>query len=181
MIITALMLVAVFAVKSISAVFPLAVLYATTAIVFPLPIALLVNTIGLLTALSIPYAIGRFAGSEMVDALSDKYPKVYRVTSFFTGNQFFMSFLLRQFGFLPADVVSVVCGAIRIKFWKFLFGSYTGMFGFLFASTLIGRNITDPTSKEFILSCVFLGISTIISLLICYIYNKKQKKNAKVS
>ena len=66
----ALALIGLYAVKSLSVVFPLLVLYISAGVLFSAPIAILVNTAGLLVCLSVPYWIGRFSGKELVEKLT---------------------------------------------------------------------------------------------------------------
>ena len=60
-----LMLLMMYALKSLSVVFPMIVLYMASGIMFPLPLAILVNCIGLCIVVTIPYCIGRYSGGEL--------------------------------------------------------------------------------------------------------------------
>ena len=64
---SALILLLLYALKSLSVAFPIAVLEVVAGIVFPLPIALLLNLIGLVIVLTIPYHIGRLSGHDLAD------------------------------------------------------------------------------------------------------------------
>lgn len=175
--VTALIIIGFFALKSISIIFPLMVLYAAAGTVFPLWIAVIVNSCGLLVTLALPYFMGRFTGAELLDSLGRKYPRIGEILQFDNKNQFMLAFFLRQLGFLPADVVSMVCGSTKMNFAKYMLGSYVGMLPFLLASTLLGRNVTEPGSEEFIFSCVFIAVVSIISILICYFYKKRERRS----
>ena len=66
---SAFILLLLYALKSLSVAFPIAALEVVTGIVFPLPIALLLNFIGIVIVLTIPYYIGRFSGHDLADQI----------------------------------------------------------------------------------------------------------------
>lgn len=72
----AMVILLLYALKSVSFVFPIAVLQIATGHLFWTPVALLVNFVGRAITLSIPYWIGRFSGSDLIDSLQKKYPKL---------------------------------------------------------------------------------------------------------
>lgn len=57
----ALALLAFYAVKSLSVVFPLLALYVCAGLLFPVPLALAVNLLGLFVCVSLPYSLARCA------------------------------------------------------------------------------------------------------------------------
>ena len=61
-----LVLLALFAVKSVTIVVYGALLYAASGILFPLPAALAVNLLGTIIMITIPYLIGSASGSEAI-------------------------------------------------------------------------------------------------------------------
>ena len=103
----AMVILLLYALKSVSFVFPIAVLQIATGHLFWTPVALLVNFVGRAITLSIPYWIGRLSGSDLIDSLQKKYPKLKKICSKQEQNPIFISFLLRTFCFLPGDAVSL--------------------------------------------------------------------------
>ena len=69
----ALFLLLLFALKSVSLMFPILVLMAACGALFPLPAAILIATLGTALTLSIPYFIGRGAGPDMTVKLQEKH------------------------------------------------------------------------------------------------------------
>ena len=77
-----------FALKSLSLVFPVLLLFAVTGQLFSLPVALAVNTVGIAITLTLPYLLGRAAEpKEIIDMVlylaSDK-------AAFITGTNFLL-------------------------------------------------------------------------------------------
>ncbi len=70
------MVVALFALKSLSVVFPTWILAVVSARLFPLPAALAVCAAGVAVEVSIPYWISRLSGAQALERLVEKHPKV---------------------------------------------------------------------------------------------------------
>ena len=92
----ALLMLVFYAVKSVSFVFPIAVLQ-----LFSTGTALLVNFLGRAVTLALPYWMGRFSGSSMVENLTSKYPKLKTVVDYQNGNPLYISFFMRTLNFCP--------------------------------------------------------------------------------
>ena len=88
----ALLMLVFYAVKSVSFVFPIAVLQLAVGHLFSTGTALLVNFLGRAVTLAIPYWMGRFSGSSMVENLTSKYPKLKTVVDYQNGNPLYISF-----------------------------------------------------------------------------------------
>src|SRR5690554_5243055 len=61
-----------YALKSITLVIPLIILYISASILLSTPGALLINLIGLIICMSLPYFIGRFSGKEFINKIISK-------------------------------------------------------------------------------------------------------------
>lgn len=159
--------------KSVSFVFPVLVLQIAAGHLFQTPAALLVNFLGRAITLSIPYWIGRFSGSDLVNSLQKKYPKLEDICSRQGQNPIFISFLLRTFCFLPGDVVSLYLGATEIPFPCYLTGGVLGTTLGVVLSTILGSSITEPGSPLFWLSALLMALMAVISFLL-YLHNRKK-------
>ena len=82
----ALLMLVFYAVKSVSFVFPIAVLQLAVGHLFSTGTALLVNFLGRAVTLALPYWMGRFSGASMVESLTAKYPKLKTVVDYQNGN-----------------------------------------------------------------------------------------------
>lgn len=176
----ALFVVLLYAFKSLTVFFPIIILNVLGGFLFEPVHALIINAIGVLVELAVPYWIGRASGTSFANKLCQKHPKLGELVSASTGNRFFMSFFLRVIGCLPGDAVSMYFGASKIPFWTCLVGSFLGTLPSMIAATLLGMNITDPSSPMFWISTgLTVGIS-VISLLIYWIWKRARKKKSSV-
>ncbi|WIV11869.1 VTT domain-containing protein [Proteiniborus sp. MB09-C3] len=165
-------LLGMYALKSLSIVFPIMALYASAGIIFPVYMAVIVNIIGTAVSLSIPYSIGYFSGNKLTNQIVDRYPKLRQISSFKQNNESLFIFLIRIVGIFPMDVVSIFMGSTGISYRRHLIISILAMLPDLLAVTFIGATISNPTSKEFILSCILKVIISIISIIV---YRKHKK------
>lgn len=175
----AVVILLLYALKSVSFVFPIAVLQIATGHLFHTPAALLINFSGRAITLSIPYWIGRFSGSDLISNLRGKYPKLKEICGRQEQNPVFISFLLRTFCFLPGDAVSLYLGAIRIPFPSYLTGGILGTTLGVILSTILGSSITEPGSPAFWLSALLMAFVAVISAVF-YLHNSRKKAAAKV-
>ena len=121
-----IVMLALFALKSLSIVIYSGVLYAANGILFPLPVAILLNLIGTVIMVTLPYQIGRRTGASAVDDIRAKYPKTEAIHSLRAKNDFLFSFLVRMVR-LPSDVASLYMGAVHVEYKKYLLGSLLGL------------------------------------------------------
>src|SRR5699024_7853361 len=70
-ILAAVGIVVLFAVKSLSVIFPLSALYIVSAFWFGTLWGIIINYIGLIVCVSVPYWIGHHFGSDLIDHLID--------------------------------------------------------------------------------------------------------------
>lgn len=168
----AITILLLYALKSVSFVFPIAVLQIAVGHLFQTPAALLINFSGRAITLSIPYWIGRFSGSSIINSLQGKYPKIKEILDRQERNPVFTSFLLRTFCFLPGDAVSLYLGAVRIPFPCYLTGGILGTTLGIVLATILGSSITEPGSPAFWLSASLMAFIAIISVIF-YLRNNK--------
>lgn len=176
----AIVILLLYALKSVSFVFPIAVLQIATGHLFQTPVALFINFLGKAITLSIPYWVGRFSGSDMINSLQGKYPKIKKILDKQGQNPVFISFLLRTFCFLPGDAVSLYLGATRIPFPYYLAGGVLGSSLGVVLATILGSSITEPTSPAFWLSASLMALMAITSVIF-YLRNSKKKAKEKHS
>lgn len=176
----AIVILLLYALKSVSFVFPIAVLQIATGHLFQTPVALLINFLGRAVTLSIPYWVGRFSGSSLINNLQEKYPKIKGLCDKQGRNPIFISFLLRTFCFLPGDAVSLYLGATKIPYPYYITGGVLGTTLGVVLSTILGASITDPGSPAFWLSASLMALMAIISVIF-YLRNNKRKATEKHS
>ncbi|MCD7891049.1 MAG: VTT domain-containing protein [Ruminococcus sp.] len=170
----AIFLVLLYALKSLTIVFPLIVLKLLGGFIFDPIDAIIVNSIGALVELIVPYLVGRLSGAKFVEKICAKYPKINEIFGSNDNSDFFISFFLRIIDFLPGDVISMAFGKRKFPFFTFLVGSFLGMLPGIIMATLLGTSITDPTSPMFWISISLTVGLSVSSALIYYIWRKKK-------
>lgn len=166
-----------FAIKGVVMFIPLSGLYlAVGAVMNDEIIALLVNLAGIVICLSVAYFNGTKITMERAEEIYRKFPKIKMLDDFESENSLLFSFLIRIFGIVPCDVVSMYCGIKKIPYKEYLLGSVAGMIPGLILTGIIGANITNPLSVPFLGSCALQLAGTLGSL---YIYKKKIKRKDK--
>lgn len=171
-------LMGLFALKSLSIVFPILVIYALSGLLFPPVFAILVNLAGTAAALTLPYGLGRLAGTELVEHIFQKYPKAHSLRDFQQHNAWFFSCILRLLGFLPGDVVSMYLGASKQPFWPSLLGGILGMIPAMLAGTFLGDSLGNMSSPLFWVS---LGGMVFLSVVSILLYRRHMKRHAENS
>lgn len=169
----AIVMLALFALKSLSIVIYSGLLYAANGILFPLPVAIVLNLIGTVVMVSLPYLIGKRTGASAVDEIRAKYPKAEAIHDLRAKNDFLFAFLVRM-ARLPSDVASLYMGAVHVEYKKYLLGSLLGMLPHTITYPIIGMSIRDIRSPKFVISlCAELAYILITSA----VYTVYRKRN----
>ena len=177
MVLAIILVLLMFALKSLTVVIYCGILYVACGIMFPVPIAFAVNFAGTAIMVSIPFFIGRYAGAEKIEKIARKYPKVAEIRSLRADSDFFAAFLIRIIGLLPSDPISTYMGAIGLDYKKYLAGTLLGMLPSIIAFPLIGMSIANPSSPVFICAVAFeLGVS-VVSVSVYAAVKKKKARN----
>ena len=165
----------VYAVKGVFMI-PIKLLFLVGGRIFPLPAALLVNTVGLALAITVPYILGRFSGRDLTVKLLEKYPRLSEFRQLRDKNAFFFSFIIRAIGIVSGDMVSLYCGNTRIPYIKYLAGGVLGYMTRIICVTVAGREITDLTSPVLYIAIAVNIVTCGLALLIFRIYRKKSEE-----
>ena len=174
----ALFLLLLYGLKSLSLTLPILLLDTVCGVLFPLPVAILVATLGTAITLTIPYFIGRGAGPDMTEKLQQKHPRLRELREIRSRNELFLAFLIRIVGILPCDVVSLYLGNTRMPFPKYLLGGVLGFLPDVLTATVVGMKADDRSSPWFwgaiALNLLVAGGSTLFYAL----YRKRQNRSA---
>lgn len=162
--------------KSITVFFPLIILEIAVGYLFSPGMALLINSIGILIILTVPYGIGYAAGMDIIQKQMQKHPKFGEILNRQQRNSFFLCFFLRIISCLPGDIVTMYLGATKTSFWKNLVAGFLGLLPGIFLSTLLGGSIQDPKSPMFWLSAGLMGALAALSMLFYYLYRRRIQK-----
>ena len=174
----ALFLLLLYGLKSLSLTLPILLLDTVCGVLFPLPVAILVATLGTAITLTIPYFIGRGAGPDMTEKLQQKHPRLRELREIRSRNELFLAFLIRIVGILPCDVVSLYLGNTRMPFPKYLLGGVLGFLPDVLTATVVGMKADERSSPWFwgaiALNLLVAGGSTLFYAL----YRKRQNRSA---
>ena len=164
-----------FALKSLTVVFPLSILYLASGIIFQPVIAVLISTVGLAITITIPYWIGKYSGKQIVQEICQKYPKAGMIAQYQRTNTFFACFITRIVGFLPGDIVSIYFGACDTVYLIYLVAGVSGSLLSIITTTLLGEKISDPFSVEFMIVLLCRILVSVGAVVINYQLNQKKK------
>lgn len=146
----ALAALAAYALKSQTVVVPYALIATAVGLVFDLPAALAVNTLGSVVCISLPYLTGRGSDGVLVDALLARQP---RMRAFYEANRrhlFLVSLVLRVAN-LSNDILGLVFGSLKMKYWEYLLSSLVGILPAMVLYTVLGNDL-DPFSAPVLIS-----------------------------
>ncbi len=177
----ALVMMCFFALKSVSVFIYFGIIFAASGIIFPLCIAIPVNLIGTVVMVTIPFFIGRFLGSDMVNYIFEKYPRAEQLHERRKQNDFMLTLLFRLTGAMPSDLLAFYMGASGSKFGSYLIASVLGFSVSSVTFPLMGDKIRDPKSPQFIISfCIEASVVILTSggLIIRHIIKNRQEKKA---
>ncbi len=155
-----------YALKSLSVVFPATLLFIASASVFPYPAAVAVNIVGLAISFTLPYYIGRFSGSDAMKLVTDKYPKAHRLISYGQQNNLITVYISRAITFVPNDIVSMLHGALGMPFVSFIIGSLMGLLPEMLVVTYIGGRLSDLTFKSVLIMILLIVTTAVFSFLL---------------
>lgn len=172
-VLAALLLVLLYALKGATVVFPVLVLEVAAGLLYPTAEALLVNFLGIMVMVTVPYWIGRYVGVDTIQKLVRKSPKFAAILDRQHRSAFFLCFLLRSVGGLPVDVVSLYLGATKTAYPSYLVASTLGLLPGMVLATLLGTSIEDPTSPVFWLAVSLKLLSAGASFLFHRMYQRK--------
>lgn len=162
----ALIIIAFTAIKSFALVFPPAVIFAISGLLFEnLWVAITVNFIGVALGMILPYYLGRFAGKDLLDSLKARFPKIKKLDDFAGKNEFMVVYVVKASGIVPSDLMNVIYGAMDVNFTKFFIASNLGTlpFNVLFSLLANKGDLSNPYTLLYILPIpVFVVIMSII-------------------
>ena len=175
-VLSVIVMLLLFAVKGVAVFIYGGILYAASGILFSLPVAIIVNTIGTVIMTTIPFCIGKKAGSCLIGDLVKKNSKLGLLRDTQNKNEFLVSLFLRMVGLLPADLVAMYLGASGMRYKPYFFGTVIGLLPSIVCFSVMGMSIDDVGSPQFLISLTVEVGLMLLSLLIYFIWKHKSKK-----
>ena len=162
-------------VKSFALIFPPAVLFILSGVVFKnLLTAVIVNFIATACSLILPYFLGRFTGADMVDSLKERFKAIKKLDDFAGENSSEVVFVFKAGGFMPSDLSSLIFGALNIPFGKYFIASNLGMLVLNVLWSIVGvyGDLTNPLSYLYALPALLFAIGASV-----FLSRRKKKQN----
>ncbi len=168
----ALGIIAFSVVKSFALVFPPAVVFSICGYLMPnYFLGLIVNIISVFLSLSIPYFLGKFTGSGMVDTLKTKFKAVKKIDDFAGANETQMTFVVKLSGLLPGDLSSLLFGAMNVSYKNYMIGANLGNLPLVIVYTGFGVALRSVGEKPWLAAIPVVAI--IFFVIISGIITKK--------
>ena len=165
-------------VKSFALIFPPAVLFVLSGIVFDnMLTAVLVNAVATSCSLVLPYFLGRFMGMDMVNSLKGRFKAIKKLDDFTGANSFAVVLVFKAGGLMPSDLSSLIFGAMNIPFGKYFLASNMGLLVLNVLWTLLGAegDLSNPFTFLYALPALLFAI------LASVIMSKRQKRKAQIN
>ena len=142
-------LLVLYILKTCSIMFPLGALQVASGMIYPLPLALAVNLVGVAIIVTIPFILGKKTAPELQRKLIQRFPKLQRVENFQNRNPFTYCFLLRVVCVVPGDLLSWYLGTTGLEYLLFVLGTVLGKLTGMILFTLLGANLTAGAVWQF--------------------------------
>ncbi len=173
---------ALFIIKAFIPFVPLSVLFISSGLVFPAPIAAAINILGFMYLVTVRYAWGKKFGGGSAHKVLIKSATVYDFMDLGGKGNWWMLVILRFVPFVPINTVSRIYGATSMDPLLFCLFSVLGFLPRIITWSIIGVNITDPFSVKFMAPIIILLIISGISVLVLrtmlnYIDKNKKKES----
>ena len=161
-----------FTVKSLLVFVPIMLLQILAGHLYSRQMAILINFLGLVIVMSLPYWIGKRLGSSRMEQLIRKYPKLQNILNAQEDNQMAFSFMLRACAVPPADIVTMYLGASGMPYLTNVIGGTLGCFPSMVLTTFLGANIRNPESPAFWQALILNVVWIFLSGLGFYLFKK---------
>jgi uncharacterized membrane protein YdjX (TVP38/TMEM64 family) len=101
-----------------------------------------------MTGIEVASTVGFFAGRLMKEETLHRWagPQFEHIAKFLKKRGLFATFMVRVLPVAPFVVVSAVAGALRLRLWHLVAGTFLGMFPGMFGTTLLGDQVAAALS-----------------------------------
>ena len=173
MVLAVLLMLGLFALKSFSVVIHAGLLYAVSGILFPLPMAILVNVLGTLLMAALSYGFGKRLGGGNIDRIVEAHRNAVVLRQLRRENTFVYTAVTRLINLLPFDVISAYLGAMETPLIPYLLGSAAGMAASCVLFPLMGAYLVNIRSPRFFVSAALEAVILLASLLVLLAVRKR--------
>lgn len=147
--------------------------------VFPTPIAVMINIAGFLGLTTVKYAWGKHLGSGIIYKLLCRYENIQRVLESNTSAKDVLLVGFRVVPVVPINTISQIYGAMDFSFVRYLILSIIGFLPRIISYAMVGHHVYNPFSLAFMLPLVIMfelsGVAIIAVNAFIEFYNNKIK------
>lgn len=173
----AIVMCALFFLKSLSIFIYSGILFAVNGIIFPMAAAIFLDGLGIAIMSTAPFFLGHRLGGRATDAIKNKYPAFSELDRSGHENELLFTVILRLIHFLPSDIVSAFLGANNFKFGRYIVGSIIGVMPSAVMFSFMGTSVSEPGSPQFIISTVIQAAIILFSFVAAAMLKRRQQKS----
>ncbi len=166
----------VYALKSVVFVVPAMIIYVSVGAAFDLPVALILNLLGLSIEVTLTYLLGKFLGGEYVTKLLAKNKGGQKLLNMKSKTKNSLIFITRVVPAFPIDFTSLFFGSSSTKFIPYFFISLLGIYPRVLLFTIFGDGVYKLIPMGLIIKLIIVAIPVAVVGFIIYRVVKKRKK-----
>ncbi len=170
----ALAITAIFVLKNFLPL-PFPFIFMMTGVLFRTGEAILINTLGYCVTLVITYWIGYSTDGGVAFKNLKKYDNIQEMVNHHGKTKLWVLVALRIVPGVPINTVSKIYGGMKFPIVKFVWASVVGFFPKVWTYTVMGGNISQPFTWQFMGPVIFLLILSGVVTLIVNITLEKRK------
>ncbi|NLU25445.1 MAG: VTT domain-containing protein [Clostridiales bacterium] len=163
-----LLVLLLYAVKGCSAVIIHNALVIVVSLIFDLPAAIILNSVGTAVCLSVSYWVGRFTKTDSLDAQLGKHPKLKRYFDATRSYGFVSCFAIHMLG-LNLEVLGVLLGMMHIPYLTYLSSSLIAILPGMICLTIMGGELSLSSPAFWIILAIDIPM-----ILFGFIYTKRK-------
>ncbi len=153
----------VYLLKSVTLVLPASLIYIAVGMCFPAHWAVLINAVGIMAEVSASYLFGVIMGGPYVKNKLEKNKYGEKILSLQEKNKLSAIFIIRVLPVFPIDIVSLLLGAVRMKFLQYFLVSLGGILPRVILFTILGDGIYDyfPMQKIVLVGAILIPVALV--------------------
>ncbi len=176
----AVVMLLMFALKTLSVFFYSGVLFLANGTLFSLPAAIAMNIAGALVMMLEGYFIGNKLAGEQLKDIEEKYSRLHGLVRLKNERPFVFVLLLRLLKMMNYDIGSMYLGAARVRLPQYVAGSVLGILTDVILYAMIGRGLGDLNmSRTAIAGIAYVGLSVASMVVIKLLADKYEEDESK--
>lgn len=169
----------VYLLKSVTFILPASLVYIAVGMCFPAHWAILINAVGIIIEVSVSYLFGIIMGGPYVKNKLEKNKYGEKILKLQEKNKNSAIFIIRVLPVFPIDLVSLLLGAVRMKFLPYFLLSLGGILPRVILFTILGDGIYDyfPMQKIIIVAAILIPVALVVWVIRYALKMSKAEEN----